>query len=217
MNIWTALAFFLACAAALPAGAQSFGNPAGLAADTPGIETGDVSTKHANNTDRLFVRQAAIGGNAEVELSKAAQSNAQAQATRDFAQQMVKDHQAMNDRLLSVGGDLNPAIQKRQLDPEHEAISKDLQTKGKSSDFDREYLTAQVQDHQKTVQLLLWEIDNGQNADLVRFASDSLPTVMNHLEMAKARLMELSAATDRRQTAASAVRDQERSQTDSMQ
>jgi hypothetical protein len=53
----------------------------------PRIETGDVSTKHANNTDRLFVRQAAIGGNAETELSEAAQTNAQAEETRDFAQQ----------------------------------------------------------------------------------------------------------------------------------
>ena len=207
MKICTPWVLSAALVAALPAGAESFGNPAGLAADTPGTETGNVSDKHANNVDRLFVRQATIGGNAEVELSKAAQANAQEQTTRDFAQHMVTDHQTMNDRLMKIGGDLNPAIPKQRLDPEHQAVSKDLQAKDKSG-FDRVYLVGQVQDHQKTVELLLWEISAGQNADLLRFASEALPTVMSHLEMAKARLMEISTAPGERESLTSDQKQQ---------
>ena len=41
--------------------------------------------------------------------------------------------------------------------------------------FDVEYTRAQVTEHQKTVQLLLWVIASGENADLQRFASGTLP------------------------------------------
>jgi putative membrane protein len=42
-----------------------------------------------------------------------------------------------------------------------------------------------IQDHQKTVNLLLWEIIFGQSAELTKYAADTLPTVMAHLEIAK--------------------------------
>ncbi|RWM85344.1 MAG: DUF4142 domain-containing protein, partial [Mesorhizobium sp.] len=40
-------------------------------------------------------------------------------------------------------------------------------------------------DHQKTVQLLEWEIGSGQDADLQHFASETLPTVLEHLKLAR--------------------------------
>jgi putative membrane protein len=52
-------------------------------------------------------------------------------------------------------------------------------------------MSAQVQDHIKTVQLIEWETNSGQDADIQRFASDTLPTVLAHLRMAEELLMEL--------------------------
>jgi putative membrane protein len=53
------------------------------------------------------------------------------------------------------------------------------------SDFDRTYLHGQIVEHQKTVQLLEWEINSGQDAGIKRFASETLPTVLQHLQMAQ--------------------------------
>lgn len=52
-------------------------------------------------------------------------------------------------------------------------------------DFDIAYLGSMIQDHQRTANLLQWEISNGQNESLKKYAADTLPDVMEHLEMAK--------------------------------
>ena len=53
------------------------------------------------------------------------------------------------------------------------------------TEVDRAYLTSQIQNHQKTANLLLRELGTGQNQDLTKFAADTLPVVLDHLEMAK--------------------------------
>jgi putative membrane protein len=56
-------------------------------------------------------------------------------------------------------------------------------------------------DHQKTVQLLQWEISFGQNADLQKFAADTLPTVLRHLELAQQLGARLNGQTPREMSA----------------
>jgi len=55
-------------------------------------------------------------------------------------------------------------------------------------------MRAQVTDHQKTVQLLLWVIASGENAELQRFASATLPDVMHHLQLAQTLVSQLTGA-----------------------
>lgn len=47
------------------------------------------------------------------------------------------------------------------------------------------YLAHQTVEHQKTAQPLAWEIGQGEDADLQRFASETLPTVLEHLRAAR--------------------------------
>jgi putative membrane protein len=42
-----------------------------------------------------------------------------------------------------------------------------------------------VQDHQKAAQLLEWEIGSGQDTQLKSFAAETLPVVLQHLQMAR--------------------------------
>jgi putative membrane protein len=51
--------------------------------------------------------------------------------------------------------------------------------------FDRAYIAGQVADHQKTAQLLEYEIGSGQDVELKTFASEILPIVLEHLQIAK--------------------------------
>ena len=89
------------------------GNPAGM---TPG--TGPLQP---NNSDRVFVRAAAIGGMAEVELGKLAQQKAQSDAVKDFARLMVEDHSKANDLLISLAKEDGIAVP-GELDQEHKAM-----------------------------------------------------------------------------------------------
>jgi putative membrane protein len=175
--------------------AQSMGNPAGMAPDTPGLEAARPAPDYANNQDRLFVRQAALGGEAEVDFGKLAQKKASSDAVRKFAARMVSEHDKSNERLLRSGRAFNAEIpkdgQKIALDPEHKTIRAEIDH-ASGADFDIAYMASQVQDHQRTANLLLWEISYGQNRDLTKYASDTLPVVLDHLDMAKRHFAELN-------------------------
>jgi len=162
---------------------QLTGNPAGLSPDTPGIESASPASNHANTQDRLFVRQVAIGNRAEVELGKLAQGKGTAAGVKEFAGRMQKDHSASLDRALKAGKVTKMDIPK-ELDAEHKRVRDEL-NKLSGADFDKAYLTAQMQDHQKTANLLLWHLSYGQNAELIRYSADTLPVVLDHLEHAK--------------------------------
>jgi len=45
----------------------------------------------------------------------------------------------------------------------------------------------------KTVQLYEWVIDNGEDPRLTRYAMDTLPSVMRHLELARSIQSQLTA------------------------
>lgn len=169
--------------AAAHAGAQTMGNPGGMAPDTPRMETGNPPKDHANLQDKLFVRQAAIGNRAEVELGKLAQQKGASEAVREFGERMQKDHGDSGQKLLRAGKKADPAVPK-ELDPKHVRVREEL-NKASGKDFDIAYLASQIEDHQKTVNLLLWEISFGQSADLTKYAADTLPAVMEHLQIAK--------------------------------
>jgi putative membrane protein len=163
--------------------AQTLPNAGFIAPDTPEMETGKLAPNHLSGSDKLFIRQAAIGGQAEVELGKLAQQKGNSEAVRDFGKRMVSDHSKANDQLMRVQKDADPSTPK-EPDPEHKRIRDDL-NKASGKEFDIAYLASQIQDHQKTANLLLWEISSGQSAELTKYAADTLPTVMAHLEIAK--------------------------------
>jgi putative membrane protein len=170
----------LSCAAAY---AQQAGNPGGLSPDTPGLDTAKPAADHSNSQDKLFVRQAALGNQAEVELGQLASKKAASDPVRKFAQHMVEDHGKSGDRLRKLGRDVNANIP-QELDPEQQSVRAKLE-KASGKEFDVQYLGSMIQDHQRTAGLLAWEIGNGQSESLKKYAAETLPDVMEHLEMAK--------------------------------
>jgi putative membrane protein len=175
--------------------AQVTGNPGGLAPDTPGIEAATPNPDFANNQDKLFVRQAAMGHSAEVEIGKQAAGKSGNPSVKDFAARMQKDHSSSRDKLMRAGKAAKVDIP-RDLDAEHQRIRNEI-GKLSGAEYDRAYLMAQMEDHAKTVNLLLWHLSYGQNADLLRYSSETLPTVLDHLEHAKREHAALTQAPPR--------------------
>jgi putative membrane protein len=157
-----------------PAFAQS-GNPAGMTLGT--------GPQQPNNPDRIFVRTAAVGGMAEVELGKLAQQEAENGTVQDFAMRMVEDHGKANEQLAGLAKQDGVAVPDG-LDQKHQAMLDRLQEMSGAA-FDRAYIAGQVADHQNTAQLLEYEIGSGQDVELKSFASEILPIVLEHLQMAQ--------------------------------
>jgi putative membrane protein len=177
----------LAVLIAAPAGAQNAkpapGNPAVMAPLTPQAAPGVPAPDQLNQADRLFIREAAIGGKAEVELARLVEKRSRSEAIEGFARRMIEDHGKANERLavLAKEAGIDPP---QELDPEHRAMHERL-AKLSGAEFDRAYIQGQIQDHQKTAQLLEWEIGSGQDEDLKAFASAALPVVLEHLGTAQ--------------------------------
>ena len=183
------LAAVLCSSAAL---AQQTGNPAGAAPETPGLNNANPAADYPNTQDKLFARQADMGGRAEVSLGKLALSKGHSEAVKNFAKRMVDDHGQSNTRLSKLA-QAHKAELSKDLDPDQKQIQDEL-AKKQGADFDTAYLQAQVHDHQVTAHLLEWEIGSGESAAMKKYAADTLPTVLEHLQMAKMDLANLTMA-----------------------
>lgn len=130
-----------------------------------------------------FATQAAIIGMAEIELGQLAVQNSQDKSVRDYAQRMVKDHEAADARLKKIAGQKNLMLPE-SLDAEHEALKEKLSGL-KGAAFDREYAKAMAKGHDKAVALFESASQAAQMpSELKEFAAATLPTLKEHLEMA---------------------------------
>lgn len=147
-------------------------------ANTMGMNMG------ANPTDAQgFATRAAQGGMAEVELGRLASQKAQNAEVKKFAQMMVQDHTNANTELKSLASKKNITLP-TALDAEHKAVMDKLQGLS-GAEFDKAYMDAMVEDHEKTVDLFQAQADDGADADLKAFAAKTLPKLKQHLEMAE--------------------------------
>jgi putative membrane protein len=165
------------------------GNPAFMAPDTQFDRPGVPAPNQPNTTDKIFAQLVSEGGMAEVELGRLVVDKAQTSAVGDFARMMIDDHSMANDKLAATARRAGVPLME-ELSPEHQGKRAQLETLDGSA-FELEYMRSQVVDHQKTTQLLIWEIGSGQDANLQQFAKETLPTVLEHLKMARAIVDEL--------------------------
>ena len=146
--------------------------------DSAGMAQGTVDDR--TNT---FMKDAAMGGMAEVELGKLAQEKATNPRVKKFGEMMVQDHSAANNDLKSI------AQQKNVMLPtdlgKHKDHYEDL-SKKTGADFDKAYMKMMVDDHQDDINDFEKCAENGTDPDVKTFASQKLPTLRKHLDSAKA-------------------------------
>lgn len=150
-----------------------------------GAQTADKGTADkgtaGKGADHQFVEKAAEAGMAEVEAGQLAQKHAARDEVRQFGQQMVTDHTKANQQLMQIA-------QQKGITPP--AKSRKAQVEGRKLEsltgaaFDKEYMTAQVADHQQAVALFEKEANSGSDPDLKKFAGDTLPILRQHQDMA---------------------------------
>lgn len=166
------------------------GNPGFMAPDTEFDARGVPAPNQPNTTDKLFAQLVTEGGMAEVNLGELAANSAGTTAVGDFARRMIADHSSAGDKLATIAQNSNIPLPD-ELNAEHVAKRAQLESLDGAA-FDLEYMRSQVVDHQKATQLLIWEIANGQDGELQRFASETLPAVLEHLRLARTMVDDLS-------------------------
>lgn len=132
--------------------------------------------------ERSFVRDAAIGGKAEVQLGQLAEQNAQSEQVKQFGQKMVQDHSRANQQLEQIASQKGIQLP-QQPDAEH-MKEYDRLSKMRGAEFDRAYMQHMVRDHDKDVKEFEKEAQNGKDPEIRNFAQQTLPTLQQHDQMA---------------------------------
>jgi len=133
--------------------------------------------------DKHFVRKAAEGGLAEVELGKLATQKASSDDVKKFGQRMVDDHTKANDQLKQLAQQKGIDLP-TQPDAKDQATMKRLE-KLSGEQFDKAYMQDMVKDHTKDVAEFQKESTSAKDPDVKNFASQTLPTLQDHLKTAK--------------------------------
>jgi putative membrane protein len=130
-----------------------------------------------------FVTKASAAGLAEVNLSRLAQERASRTEVKDFARRMVEDHGKANLELLRLAEAKKLNVAQR-MDEKHQTLFERL-VGLRGTDFDREYSQAMLKDHEEAVALFSEADKSLDDKDLKAWAGKTLPTLREHLEMAR--------------------------------
>ena len=143
----------------------------------------DRSTSAASSAlpaaDKMFVEQASQSGLLEVQVGKLAEQKVRRTDVKELARHLVEDHSMVNSRLETMAGKKGVTIGGDLTEETHARLLK-LRDAGQ---FDQAYLDDQQRAHQEAIALFDREARDGEDADLMSFASDTLPKLREHLTM----------------------------------
>jgi putative membrane protein len=133
--------------------------------------------------DSKFVTEAATGGLCEIKLGQLAVKQASNPDVKKFGQRMIDDH-------TRVAKDLSGVADKKGIKvstdlPKKQQEKFDDLAKLKGAEFDRAYMKMMVQDHEEDVKEFDKQAKSGADPDVKAFAAKALPTLREHLTMAK--------------------------------
>jgi putative membrane protein len=178
-----------------PGGQSPGGMPSGQSPSTPSTfpsQQQGTNDRMGTNTpemapakvdDKKFLKEAALGGMTEVELGKLAAQKASSEDVKQFAQKMVDDHTKMGDQLKQVASKDNITLPDA-LDSKHQSQINKL-SKLSGADFDKAYAKEQLKGHQSDIKDFTAEAQSGTDPNVKAFAASALPTLQQHLELAK--------------------------------
>jgi putative membrane protein len=156
------------------------------AAQTGANQSSTTSGKQSagmGDTDSTFVKKAAQGAMAEVELGQLAAQKASSEEVKKFGQRMVDDHTKANEQLKQVAAEKNIDVP-QQLDAKDKATKARLE-KLSGEHFDSAYMKYMVNDHQKDVAEFERETKVAKDPAIKNFAEQTLPTLKDHLKEAE--------------------------------
>ncbi|HEV8657522.1 MAG TPA: DUF4142 domain-containing protein [Thermoanaerobaculia bacterium] len=150
-------------------------------ATTTGSTGGTVSNLSAE--DKEFVIKAAQGGISEVELGRMAAAKGASADVKTFGNRMLNDHSKANDELTQLAT-IKGLDMPTDGGVENQKIAHALSKKS-GKDFDKAYMNTMINDHQKDVNEFEKASTHAQDAEIRNWAAKTLPTLQEHLRMAK--------------------------------
>jgi putative membrane protein len=157
--------------------ASSPSNPNG-----PGANPGSTPTSSQDFSERAFISKGMEGGMAEVQLGQLAQQKSESNDVKQFAAKMVNDHGQMGEKWFKpVAQQMGISEPKGPSKKDKKEIEKLQGLSGQ--DFDREYITMMVKDHQKDLKEFQSEAQSAQDPTVKQIADKGSQVIQQHLQI----------------------------------
>jgi putative membrane protein len=136
----------------------------------------------AENPSQVFLKKAIEGNYAEIQMGQLAQQKGQSDGVKKFGQMLSDDHSAANQKATAAAQSIGvapPGGPNVKQKADHEKMSKLT-----GEQFDREFATHMVADHQKDIAEYKKEAKRSDAA--ADYARGQIDVLQKHLETAKA-------------------------------
>lgn len=130
-----------------------------------------------------FAQEAASGGMMEVQVGQLAQKNSSLKSVQDYGKMLVDDHTSLNNDLKDLASKKNINLPATVTNDQQDKINKLSQEKG--TQFDKDFISMAVDDHQNDIDKFKKAGDNITDADFKNFIVKALPKLQKHLDEAK--------------------------------
>jgi putative membrane protein len=147
--------------------------------------TADNGMAPAATGGQAFANTAAASDAFEIASSKAALDMSKSASVKKFAQKMIDAHTESTAKLKTITAGLSPAITPDPTLTPDQQTQIDAMKKLSGTDFDKAYIDAQAAGHQQTLDALKSYAASGDVPALKTFATNLVPIVAAHLNMAK--------------------------------
>jgi putative membrane protein len=143
---------------------------------------GSAWAQTVSDGDQQFMKEAAAGGMAEVDLGRLAARKGKNAQVRSFGNRMVRDHSKANADLKSLARRRHVTLPTTMTDEQKTEKANLMKLSG--AEFDREYMRMMVEDHDKDVAAFQQKSQDAGDASLKAFVTKTLPTLEIHQKMA---------------------------------
>jgi putative membrane protein len=172
-----------------------------------------AATQSLASSDREFIMHVAHNGMMEIDLANLALQKSANEDVKRFAQRLIDDHKAANEKLMTLAQskgitlpdpatvastsqtnegsrqsaniETTRAAQGQQSTDAKFSKAKEKLGRLSGAEFDREYMKMMVKDHEKAVAEFQKQSTQSKDTGVQEFARTTLPTLQEHLTMAR--------------------------------
>lgn len=149
--------------------------------DSPSVAPAQAGA--SNDHAGQFLTTAIAGDDGEITLGQLAAKKASSKDVRALAQTLVQDHGKSKAQAVQLANGMGAVVPSTPRDDANTEFDKLQNLAG--ADFDKEFVSFMVQDHQQAINSYQAEAGSTDSAQVASFARQTLPTLRKHLEMAQ--------------------------------
>lgn len=129
--------------------------------------------------DKMFVRKAAQGGLAEIELGKLAVEKGASEDVKAFGQKMVDEHGKLNEEIGRLADSIGARLPKTMSKDQQAVYDKLKSLTGE--EFDKEYIVCMVKDHHADLREFRMESNSTSDPDVKDAVDKAAHVIREHM------------------------------------